>query len=73
MVRGAVRYRKKDVKNEGRSDYVHENKVTDDNLSVTKDAISGRFHAILHRNTFNLQKPSAFLPLFARWGTNPSL
>jgi hypothetical protein len=32
-----VRYRKKDVKNEGRTDYVYGNEGTDDNLPATKD------------------------------------
>jgi hypothetical protein len=31
---------KKDVKNEDRSDYVHENKWPDDNLADTKGGIS---------------------------------
>jgi len=31
---------KKDVKNEGRTDYVYENKDTDDNFTDTKDGIS---------------------------------
>ncbi|HXW16031.1 MAG TPA: hypothetical protein VEN79_16105 [Terriglobia bacterium] len=54
-----ARRQKKDVKNEGRSDYVYENKDTGDNLSGTKDGISTLLNAILHRNTRILQKPSA--------------
>jgi len=34
--RGQVRHRKKDVKNEGRTDYVHENKGPYDKVSGTK-------------------------------------
>jgi len=51
---------KKDVKNEGRTDYVYENKDTDDNSTDTKDGISTQLHAILHRNTRILQEPSSF-------------
>ena len=58
--RGKVRHRKKDVKNEGRSDYVYENKDTDDNFTATKDGISMQLHAILHRNTRILEELSAF-------------
>ncbi|HXW13583.1 MAG TPA: hypothetical protein VEN79_03655, partial [Terriglobia bacterium] len=54
--RGQVRHRKKDVKNEGRSDYVYENKDTDDNFTDIKDDISMQLHAILQRNTRILQK-----------------
>ena len=61
----------KDVKNEGRSGNVYENKGTNDNLPDTKDDISAWLHAILHKNTRILRKPSAFLRLFERWGTNP--
>jgi len=68
--RGHVRHRKKDVKNEGRSDYVYENKDTDDNFTGTKDGISTQLHAILHRNTRILEELSAFLSKFDRWGTN---
>ena len=45
---------------------------TDDNLPDTKDDISTQLHAILQRSTRILQKPSAHLSLFVRWGTNPS-
>ena len=64
---------KKDVKNEGRSDYVYENKDTDDNFPDTKDE---HFYTIARhftRNTRILQKPSALLSIFERWRTNPSL
>jgi len=37
-----VRYRKKDVRNEGRTDYVHENEGTDDNLPAPKDVFPPR-------------------------------
>ena len=63
------RAKKKDVTNEGRSDYVIEIKGTDDNLSGTKDGISTRLHAILQRNTRILQKPSPLLLIFKSWGT----
>ena len=43
-----ARPQKKDVKNEGRTDYVHENKDTGDGLSGTKDAFSTELHIILH-------------------------
>ena len=39
----------KDVKNEDRSGNVYENKGPSDNLPDTKDDISARLHAILHR------------------------
>jgi hypothetical protein len=39
---------KKDVKNEGRSDYVHENKGQHDTLSDTKDDVSSQLHRNLH-------------------------
>ena len=38
----------KDVKNEGRSGNVYENKEPGDNLPDTKDDISRQLHAILH-------------------------
>jgi len=38
---------KKDVNNEGRTDYVHENKGSDDNVSGTKPSISAKLHGIL--------------------------
>jgi hypothetical protein len=63
----------KDVKNEGRSGDVYENKGPDDNLPDTDDDISARLHAILRKSTHILQKPPALLPLFEPWGTNPSL
>ena len=43
----------------------------DDNLPDTKDDISARLHAILHKNTRILQKPSAHLPLLERLGAIP--
>jgi hypothetical protein len=49
--------RKKDVKNEGRTDYVYENKWPYDNLPDTKVAISARLDGILHGNTRILQIP----------------
>jgi hypothetical protein len=63
----------KDVKNEGRSGNVYENKGPCDNLPDTENDISARLHAILHKSTPILQKPSAFLSQFERWGTKPSL
>ena len=53
----------KDVKNEGRSGNVYENKGPDDNLPDTKDAISAWLRAILHKKTRIFQKLSPFLPL----------
>ena len=64
---------KKDVKNEGRTDYVFENKEVDDNLSFAKDPISARFHAISHRNTGIWWEPAAWLFLFEHSGTNSAL
>jgi hypothetical protein len=63
----------KDVKYEGRSGNVYENKGPEDNLPDTKDDISARLHAILRKSTRILQKPPAFLPLFEPCGTNPAL
>jgi hypothetical protein len=51
----------KDVKNEGRSGNVYENKESRDNLPDTKDDICARLHAILHKITLILQEPSAHL------------
>ena len=70
---GRTRAPIKMLKMKDRSGNVYENKGPGDNLPDTKDDISARLHAILHRNTRILQKPSALLPLFERWGTNPSL
>jgi hypothetical protein len=53
----------KDVKNEDRSGNVYENKGSSDNLPDTKDDISARLHAILHRETRILPKPSAFFTI----------
>jgi hypothetical protein len=63
----------KDVKNEGRSGNVYENKGPDDNMPDTKDDICAWLHAILHKKTRILPKPSVFLPLFGRWGASFSL
>jgi hypothetical protein len=71
--RGGERATQKDVKNEGRSDYIYENKDADDNLPDPKDDISTQLHDILQRSTRILQKRSAFLSLFEGWGTYPSL
>jgi|SRR5208282_3377857 len=46
-VAGAGR-KQKDVKNEGRSDYVHENKGHYDTLSGTKDGFFAQLHDNLH-------------------------
>ena len=59
-----ARCQKKDVKNEGRSDYVYENKDTDDNFTDAKHHISTQLHAILQRNTRILQEPTTLLRLF---------
>jgi hypothetical protein len=50
---------RKDVKSEGRSGNVYENKGPNDSLSDTKDDISTWLEAILQRNVQILQKPSA--------------
>ena len=63
----------RDVKNGTTSGDVHENKGQHDNLPDAKDDIFARLHAILHRNIRILWEPSALLPLFERWDTNPSL
>jgi hypothetical protein len=63
----------KDVKNDDRSGNVYENKGANDKMPDTKDDISAQLHAILHRNTRILQKLSALLSLFKRWGRNLSL
>jgi hypothetical protein len=52
---------------------VYENKGTYDKMPDTKGDISTQSHANLPRNRRNLQKPSALLSLFERWGTIPSL
>jgi hypothetical protein len=62
----------RDVKNEATSGDVHENKRTDDYLPDTKDDISARLHATLHKITRILQEPSAHLSLLERWRTNRS-
>ena len=46
----------KDVKNEGRSGNVYENKGPCDNLPETKGDICARLHAILHKKTRILHK-----------------
>jgi hypothetical protein len=61
------------LKNEGTSGDVYENKGEDDNLPDTKDDICAWLHAILLKDTRILQKPSALLSLFERWGTNRAL
>ncbi len=63
----------KDVKNEGTSGDVHENKRTNDNLPDRKDDFSAWSHAILHKNTRTLYQPTAHLPLFEPWGTHLAL
>ena len=63
----------RDVKNEGTSGDVYENKGTNDNLPDTKDDISARLPAILHKRTRSLQEPSPLLRLFEPWRVNPSI
>ena len=63
----------KDVKNEGRSGNVYENKGPDDKLPGTKNDTSTQLHDVCTEDTRIVHKPSAFLSLFERWGTNPSL
>ena len=50
----------RNVKNEGTSGDVYENKWQGDNLPDTKDDISARLHAILQKSTPILQRLSAF-------------
>jgi hypothetical protein len=59
----------KDVKNEGRSGNVYENKGSGDTLPDTKDDISARLHVILHKNTRILQKLMAFSSVFERYSS----
>jgi len=68
--RAGERAPQKDVKNEGRSGNVYENKGLDDNFPDRKDDICAWLNAILHRKARILQKTSALLPLFERWETN---
>ncbi len=63
----------KDVKNEGTSGDVHENKGPDDNLPNTKDDICAWLHVILLKNAYILPQPSARLQEFERWTRNRSL
>jgi len=63
----------KDVKSEDRSGNVYENKGPDDNSPDTKDDISARLDAILHKNTRILWELSTCLPLFGQWKTSPRL
>ena len=64
---------RRDVKNEGTSGDVYENKGQEDNLPDTKGDISAELHGILHRSKRTLWEPSDLLPLFEHWGTNLSL
>ena len=59
--------------NDERSRNVYENKQKDDNFTEKKGDISTQRNDILYRSTRILLKPSVFLSLFERWGTNPSL
>ena len=63
----------KDVKNEGRSGNVYENKGPSDTLPDTKGDICARLHVILHGNTRILQKSPALVSQFERWRTHRSL
>jgi hypothetical protein len=54
----------KDVKYEGRSGNVYENKGPDDNFTDKKDDISARLQGILQNDTRILQKSAASLSLF---------
>ena len=60
----------KDVKNEGRSGNVNENKGPCDNLPDRKDDISAWLHAILHKNARIFQETSPLLSLFGHSGAN---
>jgi hypothetical protein len=61
----------KDVKYEGRSGNVYENKGPNDNLPDKKDDICAWSHGILHKNTRISRELSAFLRLLEHWKTNP--
>jgi len=63
----------KDVKYEGRSGNVYENKGSNDDLPDRKHDICAWLHAILQESARILRKPSALLSQFARWGTNLSI
>jgi len=63
----------KDVKNEGRSGNVYENKGPSDTLPDTKGDICARLHVILHGDTRILQKSPALVSQFERSRTHRSL
>ena len=63
----------RDVKNEGTSGDVHENKGQATICPTHKDAISAWLHVILHGNTRILQKSPALVSQFERWRTHRSL
>ena len=50
----------KDVKNEGRSGNVYENKGSSDTMTDNISGFCAWLHAILHKNTRILQKPASF-------------
>jgi len=66
--RSGSRVHPKDVKYEGRSGNLYENKGPCDNLPDTNGDICARLHAILHKNARIFQKPWAFLRFFECWG-----
>jgi hypothetical protein len=68
MRRGASNL--KDVKYEGRSGNVYENKGPYDNLPERKDDICAGSHAFLHKNAGILCGLAALLQLLGRWETN---
>ena len=63
----------KDVKNEGRSGNVYENKGPYDNLPDTKADICARLRPALHKCTRILQKLSALWSQFERWKLNQTV
>ena len=73
MSRGVSRSAQKDVKSEGRSGNVYENKGPRDNLPDAKDDICAGLHVILHKNACILWELTPLLPLFEPWITNRSL
>jgi len=55
---------RKDVKNEGRTEYLYENKYAYDNLSGTKDAISTQLHVIItQKHPYFAETVSSFVTI----------
>ena len=58
-------YAHKDVKNEGRSGNVYENKGPNDTMTDNISGFCAWLHTILHKNARILQKPSSFCHLWS--------